>query len=193
MKRIFFGAIVVVLTSGMCVLAGAQSENSSLGDYARSIKKNKPQESKAAAKVYDNDNLPTTPSISVVGASSAAGESSNQNQSAPGSVSSSDARSAGAENTPQIKPGESVEDRKKAISAWKDKIDAQKQKVEQLAHELDEYQHSNSKTYLPVWPYNRDYQVGLEEKQKALEQARSELSAMQEQAHKAGAPNSAIE
>ena len=49
--------------AGMLVtLAGAQTE--SLGDYARSVRKD---EKPASAKKYDNDNLPTSDKISIVG------------------------------------------------------------------------------------------------------------------------------
>ena len=54
-------AIATLLLLG----AGAASAQS-LGDYARAAKKNKPQVEKAS-RHYDNDNLPTTEQLSVVG------------------------------------------------------------------------------------------------------------------------------
>ncbi len=201
MKRIVFGALAVILVSGMCLTAGAQSEQS-LGDYARSLKKNKAEDAKTSAKVYDNDNLPSTPSISVVGASSSsagAGSASSANgaQNAgakPGdNASGENAKAANADQPPAVKAGESMEDRKKTIDAWKDKIGEQKRKIDQLAKELDDFQHSGTMPTAAVWPYNEKYAQGLADKQKALDQAKADLTALQDQARKAGAPNSVIE
>ena len=55
-------ATLLMLASG----AAAQSQNTSLGDYARSIRKNKP-DTNTASQHYDNDNLPTNGALSVVG------------------------------------------------------------------------------------------------------------------------------
>jgi len=203
MKRIVFGAMAVILFSGFWMMAGAQTEPS-LGDYARSLKKNKPEDAKSAAKVYDNDNLPSTPSISVVGGSSpaagtaapSAADTTNQTTAAKtgDNGSGADAKAtADADRPPAVKPGESIEDRKKTIDAWKDKIGEQKRKIDQLAKELDDFQHSGTMPTTAVWPYNEKYAQGLADKQKALDQAKSELSALQDQARKAGAPNSVIE
>ena len=52
----------VILTSVLATVAGAQSQP--LGDYARSVRKD---EKPASAKKYDNDNLPTSDKISIVG------------------------------------------------------------------------------------------------------------------------------
>ncbi len=195
MKRIIFAAITVILISGLCVTAGAQSEPSSLGDYARSIRKSKPQETRTAAKVYDNDNLPSTPSISVVGASSGTAAGADNQNAAPKADENAPAgdTKANVEDTPKLKPGESMEDRKKAISAWKDKIDEQKKKVDQLAKEVDDFKQAGTMPTVAVWPYNEKYQQGLADKQKALDAARADLAALQDQARKAGAPTSAIE
>ena len=63
MKRIAYVFLAEIVLSGMLVtLAGAQSEP--LGDYARSIRK---EDKKEVGKKYDNDNLPTTDKISIVG------------------------------------------------------------------------------------------------------------------------------
>jgi hypothetical protein len=45
----------------------AQSENQSLGEYARTARKGKSGSSAAAPRVYDNDNLPIEGAVSVVG------------------------------------------------------------------------------------------------------------------------------
>ena len=64
MKRIGYVVLAEIVLAGVLVsLAGAQSSES-LGDYARSVRK---EEKKGSAKKYDNDNLPATDKISVVG------------------------------------------------------------------------------------------------------------------------------
>lgn len=198
MKRIVLGALAIVIVAGVSGNAAAQSEPS-LGDYARTLKKDKEQDQKTAAKVYDNDNLPSTPSISVVGNSSTsagtsapAGSDANQNAATTTNENGSSA-DAKADDTPKIKPGESVSDRKKTIDAWKDKIGEQKKKVDQLAKDLDDFQHSGTMPTAAVWPYNQKYQQGIADKQKALDQAKADLSSLQDEARKAGAPSSAIE
>ena len=69
MKRIACSGIGLVLTLGLLGLsAGAQdqgSQNLSLGDYARQVKKAPGATSKP--KVFDNDNLPTSDKLSIVG------------------------------------------------------------------------------------------------------------------------------
>src|SRR5215469_2736826 len=51
--------------------AAAQTENQSLGEYARVVRKNKPAPSASVPKVYDNDNMPVTATLSIVGNSDA--------------------------------------------------------------------------------------------------------------------------
>ena len=197
MKRIVLGAMAIILVAGVFGNAAAQSEQP-LGDYARSVKKDKEQDQKTAAKVYDNDNLPSSPSISVVGNSSSAGTGApavtdtNQNAAAKTDENGSSANTK-ADDTPKIKAGESASDRKKTIDAWKDKIQEQKKKVEQLTKDLNDFQHSGTMPTAAVWPYNQNYQQGLADKQKALDQAKADLSSSQDEARKAGAPSSAIE
>lgn len=210
MKRTLLGALAVAFfATGVVVAAGAQSsDSSSLGDYARSIRKDK-QEAKATAKVYDNDNLPAETKISVVGSPSAAGanDSASAGAAAPNTSSASDANKDNSakgdsssantdaaqppsdDPTKKITPGQSREDRQKAYDAWKDQIDNQRKKIDQMKQEIDAYQHS---TALP-WPNNEKYTQGLAEKQKALDQAKATLSDLEEQARKAGVPSSMIE
>ena len=64
MKRIAYVFLAEIVLTGMLVgVSGAQSEP--LGDYARSIRKE--DKAPASAKKYDNDNLPSSDNISVVG------------------------------------------------------------------------------------------------------------------------------
>lgn len=165
--------------------AQAQSDAPSLGDYARAQKKSKAQAAKPASTVYDNDNLPSATSISVVGGA-AAGDA--------GAATKTDANAAQPQNqddASKVKVGQSAQDRQKTYDSWKQKIDAQKEKIDQLNHDLDEAKnHPASTTTVPVWPYNQSYQTDVTEKQKALDAAKAELDQMQDDAHKEGVPNS---
>jgi hypothetical protein len=188
MKRVILsGLAVIALALGVCVTAVAQSqpqpETQSLGDYARTLKKNKSQATKPAGTVYDNDNLPSTTSLSVVGANS---DSTGAAASTPAA---NTAQQQNGDDPSKVKAGQSVENRQKAYDSWKQKIDAQKQKIDQLAHDLDDAKNKPQPT-VAVWPYNTDYQKGVDEKQKALDEARAQLDQMQEDARKQGVPSS---
>ena len=68
MKRSFLlwvAGMVVTVMAG--TIAAAQSQTQPLGDYARAAKKAKNPSAAGTPKVYDNDNLPQSTSISVVG------------------------------------------------------------------------------------------------------------------------------
>jgi hypothetical protein len=179
MKRIaYIGVLVGLLVS----LAGAQS--GSLGDYARKARKeNKP----IATKKFDNDNLPKTDKLSVVGSIPAddaqAGVPSDQAQNSTGMQTSA------AANKP--KPDE-----------WKGKIADQKSKLDMLSRELDvaqrEYRlraaamYGDAGTRLRnqgAWDKeDADYKKQIADKQQALDDAKKSLDDMQEQARKAGVP-----
>lgn len=215
MKRLFIGSTAAAcLLIAFSALSGAQTSAPSLGDYARSVKQNKPQATKAPAKVYDNDTIASSTAISVVGsapqtvadnkdASSADAKTADAKTSDQSDVKTADTKSsdktpaadskAGDKKAPEIKPGQSLEDRQKAFEVWEKKIAEQKKKVDQLARELNDYQHNSTLAQVSVWPENQKYGQGLAEKQKALDQAKAELSDLQERARKAGAPASIAE
>jgi hypothetical protein len=65
----------LVLASFAAVAAHAQTNNN-LGDYARQVRKQKAQ-STPATKKFDNDNLPATEKLSVVGETSASAADAN--------------------------------------------------------------------------------------------------------------------
>src|SRR5690348_4989001 len=73
MKRSFLLWVAVVIVTVMAgTIAGAQSQSQPLGDIARAVKKTKnPSAATGTPKVYDNDTLPRSTSISVVGDTSA--------------------------------------------------------------------------------------------------------------------------
>jgi hypothetical protein len=182
MKRTKCMAIATLL---LLAVSGAAAQ--SLGDYARTVRKNKPEPS-SASRHYDNDNLPTDQALSVVGPPP-----------------SSDAN-ADAAKPATVDPAPTAADRQKAADEkqkvadeWKKKIDDQKKKVDSLNHELDLDQremrlraaaaYTDPSVTVRDVNWNKDderYKSDLEEKQKAVAAARQELDEMQEKAHKAG-------
>src|SRR5580704_5036080 len=172
MKHTKYMTIATLLVLGVSG-AGAQS----LGDYARSVRKNKPEPT-VASRHFDNDNLPTGDTLSVVGPPP-----------------SNDAGAATAKAA--AAPGPSAQ--QKTADEWKQKLDDQKQKVDALNHELDldqrEVRLRTAAAYTDPTisvrnvEWNKDdarYKSDIEAKQKALDEARQQLDDMQEQAHKAG-------
>jgi hypothetical protein len=159
---------------GISGAAAAQS----LGDYARAIRKNKPEPS-ATTRHFDNDNLPTDQTLSVVGPTPAANASS---------------------TTPAPDPGAAAVERQKTADAWKDKLAKQQDKINALSHELDldqrEYRLRAASYYADAGSRLRDaadadkqdadYKNEVEAKQKAIEGAQQELTDMLEQARKDG-------
>lgn len=205
MKRVVLGSMAaIVLMIALSAMVHAQAQSASLGDYARSVRQNKPQATKAPAKVYDNDNLPSS-TISVVGATAptsvdAAKDSTDGKQpdakaddKTAASAPKTDEKPAEKKASTEIKPGQSPEERKKAFDGWKTRIAEQKKKVDQLAHDLDDFQHNSTLAQVSLWPETQKYGQGLADKQKALAQAKAELSDLREQARKAGVPASVAE
>jgi uncharacterized coiled-coil protein SlyX len=167
-------AIVTLLLLGV---GGAAAQ--SLGDYARAIRKDKAEPS-STTRHYDNDNLPATEGLSVVGPAPEADANAGQ-KAAP--VDSSAAAAA----------------RQKTADEWNDKIAKQKAKVDSLNHEIDLSQrelrvraaalYSDPSISARSLEWNKDdakYRSEIETKQKDLDAARQQLDEMQEQAHKAG-------
>ena len=197
MKRIGYVVLAEIVLAGVLVsLAGAQSSDS-LGDYARSVRK---EEKKGAAKKYDNDNLPATDKISVVG--NAQPETDNGDTNAPSTADANAAQpgDSSAGSTPDAQPGAEkkpeVSDAQKANDDWKKKIDEQKAKVDLLAREMDvtqrEYRLRAAAFYADAgnrlrgsgtWDKeDAQYKQQIAQKQKALDDAKKALADMQEQA-----------
>jgi hypothetical protein len=184
MKRtitIMAGAILLLGASAAWAQSSASS-GQSLGDVARSVRKKKTQ-SEPTTKVYDNDNLPKTETLSVVGPEPA---SAAEQQAAA----QQEAANKAAEN----------EKRQQAASEIAQKLDAQKAKIDALSHELDldqrEYRLRAAAFYSDAGVRLRDsaqwdkddahYKADIEAKQKALDDAKAQLTALQEEARKAG-------
>jgi chromosome segregation ATPase len=205
MKRItYFGIAFALSTILLAVTAVAQTSLSApdqppLGDYARKIQKNSAAAGavKAKPKVFDNDNLPTTDKLSIVGAQPPANA---------GVATPADADKAAAE----AKAASSEDDqaKKQAVwKSWKDKLTAQKDSIDLASRELDvlqrEYQLRAAAMYADAgnrlrnsgqWDKQEsEYKQKIADKQKTVEDAKQKLEDMQEEARKAGVPSSMID
>lgn len=181
-KLMAIGTLLLLGVSG----AAAQS----LGDYARAARKKK-VEPTTATRHYDNDNLPTNETLSVVGPPPPATPNPGQG-------------AANASSTPATKaaadPAAAAAERQKTADEWKKKLDQQKQKLDSLNHELDleqrEFRLRAAAFYGDAGTRLRDsaqfdkddmqYKSDVDGKQKAIGAARQEFDEMQEQARKAG-------
>jgi hypothetical protein len=191
------------------------SSGSSLGAYARQVRKDPGTTSKP--KVYDNDNLPREDKLSVVGtatpsdnsAAAAPADSDNATtaNAAPASgeaKAGADAKTAAEVKPPTIAPGEDEAAKQAAWKQWGDKIAGQKDQIDMLGRELDvlqrEYQLRAAAMYADVgnrlrnsgdWDkQDADYKQKIADKQKALDDAKQKLEDIQEEARKAGTPSS---
>jgi len=194
MKRTFY-----VMFAACCLAGTLAAAQSSLGDYARTVRKDKEQKP-AAAKKYDNDNLPRQDKLSVVGNApdtTAAAPAGDQANAAPTNADST-------AKEPEVKSGQSAEDRQKAYADWQTKITEQQGQVDLLSRELDvqqrEYRLRAAAFYADAGARLRDaaiwdkqdaqYKQQIAQKQKALDAAKQHLQDLQEQARKSGVPAS---
>ena len=182
MKHMAIGTLLLLGVSG----AAAQS----LGDYARAARKTKPEPS-STSRHYDNDNLPTTEHLSVVGPPPAGDANAGQG--------TENANSTQAAKAAAVDPAAAAAERQKTADEWKTKLDKQKEKIDSLNHELDLDQrelrlraavmYSDPGISVRSVQWDKDearFKSDVDAKQKALDAARQELDEMQEQAHKAG-------
>jgi hypothetical protein len=218
MKRIVNVYFVTVLLAGaICVTATAQTSTTgqepSLGSYARAVKKDK----KPSAKTFDNDNMPMEDTLHVVGSSArqtADAQAPAPTQDAADQVEGGNKAPAPgsravkiAPEKEQVTPGESAEDRQKVYDKWQDKLGDQQQKVDMLSREIDvmqrEYKLKVADMYGDAgsrlrnesnWDkQDTDYKQKIEEKQKALGDAKQSMDDMQEDARKSGVPSAVVE
>ena len=199
MKRMAYVLLAEVVFAGMLVaVSGAQSEP--LGDYARSVRK---EEKTGAAKKYDNDNLPTTDNISVVGTATDSTGPEDANP-AP-EASSAKPEDGAAATTPASQNAAKTadgSDAQKVNDEWKKKIADQQGKVDLLSRELDvtqrEYRLRAAAFYADAGNRLRNqgswdkedaqYKQDVAKKQKAVDDAKKALDDLKEQARKAGVP-----
>ena len=203
---LYFWPAAVVTMVAVSIMAAAQSQptSSSLGAYARAVKKTQKQE-KTSGKVYDNDNLPRNSSVSVVGGSTAPASDKDQDADAAKDGEKSD---AGAKaDAAQVKPGQAAEEREKAFAVWKTRLNEQREQLSLLSRELDVlkrehdlkasefYYDTARRTQNPTGFAAEDekYKKQIAEKQEKVDAAKAKLDDLQEQARKAGAPSSVRE
>jgi len=192
---------------GLLILAGllagvAAAQEGSLADAARLHKRQ--QEGKpVATKVFTNDNLPTTESISTVGAPS--NDAPTDNTVTEGQAAHSDANQAAPKDgaSPDGKPADAAKERQKTWEDWRDKIQKQKAAVEQMQKDADEierqyrlttgnyYNSAQQRIYDGAQMAKEDaaYREDMEKKKKALEEAKQKVDDLQEQARRAGVPS----
>ena len=199
MKRINCIWMAGLVLAGLLVsLSSAQS----LGDYARSVRKDKTPKP-SAVKQYDNDNLPKSDKLSIVGnaeapkadADTAKPNDEDADENAPNAQAKSSA-AKDAESNP-------ASDRDKSNREWQQKIKDQKNKVDLLSRELDvmqrEYKLRAAAFYADAgnrlrsqgeWDKeDASYRQKIADKQNTLNEAKQKLDDTQEQARKAGVPS----
>jgi hypothetical protein len=201
-KCIGLGFVLASLTILLGSPARAQTtssapDQSSLGDYARKVRKD--PAAKAKPKVFDNDNLPTDDKLSIVGPQPPAADASDKTAAA-------DSKDAAA-----AKPAASSDDEKAkkqaAWKVWQDKLTAQKDSIDLASRELDvtqrEYQLRAAVMYADAGSRIRnsaqwdkedaEYKQKIADKQKAVDDAKQKLDDMKEQPRKAGVPSAMID
>jgi hypothetical protein len=219
MKRIARNGIGLVLALGLFgLMAAGQSQpasstqsatsGSSLGDYARQIRKD--TGTNAKPKVYDNDNLPTDDKLSIVGPPPTAAENSDESKTDESGAASTETKPAGEakasaeKSAPPAKLPEDETAKQAAIKQWSDKLSDQKNEIDLNQRELDvlqrEYQVRAAAMYGDVgnrlrnsadWDkQDAQYKQQIADKQKSLDDAKQKLDDLQEQARKAGVPES---
>ena len=188
MKHNFLSRSVLTLGLSIILPAAIFAQQPSLGDAARQARKNKQAE--PAKKVITNDDLAPGKSASDTSAAS--------QPAAP----VADASKAKSDDQAKL----SGDEQAKLDKEWQDKISAQKDQIALLERELDVLQRENklraatfyadagnrlrdSKKYAED---DRKYQDNVAAKQKAIDDAKTTLEQMKEDARKAGASPSAI-
>ena len=194
--RIAAATLATMMTSFACA-QDTPAQQQPLGDYARALRKDKKP---TVAKQFDNDTLPTQDKLSVVGTETAGSTQAADNTQPPAATTGDDKPSA-------VKPGESADERQKTYNEWKDRLTAEKEKLDLLSRELDvaqrEYQLRAAAMYADAgnrlrnsgsWDKeDADYKKKIDEKKKAVDDAKQEMESMQEDARKAGVPTSVRE
>jgi hypothetical protein len=208
MKRVAYMSLVFGLFtvlagfSAMAQTSTAAPDQSSLGSYARSVRKDTTTTAKAKPKVFDNDNLPTDDKLSVVGDPAKATTAENTSaEPAEKSAAPTDNKDA-AGSKPAGSPEDDEAKKQAAWKTWQDKLAGQKSTIDLASRELDvlqkEYQLRAAAMYADVGNRMRnaaqwdkedaDYKQKIADKQKAVEDAKQKLDDMQEEARKAGVP-----
>lgn len=178
----------------------------SLGQYARQVRKE--PDSKGKPKVFDNDNLPKTDKLSIVGnAAAPAPEPAAEEkpaETANGTAAAGNEAKAQVSTPPTDTSKMDQAAKEAAWKQWGDRIADQQKQIDLVQRELDvlqrEYQVRAAAMYADVgnrlrnsadWDkQDAQYKQQIADKQKALEDAKQKLEELQEQARKAGVPSS---
>lgn len=186
-----------LLLLGTGLLAGvAAAQSDSLADAAR---KHKEQQAgkPVATKVYTNDNLPSTETVSTVG------KPIDSNAAAPADGQAAAGDPAAAAGKDGSKPADDSKSRQKTWEDWRDKIQKQKAAVEQMQKENEDTQReyrlttsnymnsAQQRLYDGAAMAKEDaaYKQQMEQKQKAIEDAKQKIDDLQEEARRAGVPS----
>lgn len=143
---------------------GVEDKTTSLADVA---KKSRDAKTATAKKVYDNDTMPTTGGVSVVGAKSV------------------------SQPTYYQQPADPVRDQKMIDNQWHNQLEGQKAQISNLERQLDvaEKNEAASAHYYAVNDNQRytQYKAQVDSLKQQIEDAKKRLADMQDEAHKAGA------
>ena len=206
----------VILVMGCIVFGAAIARAQSLGDYAKSVRKEKAQPS-ATAKHFDNDNMPKSDHLTVMG-QPAAPEAAKDETKRDGDTdqpkadaketdkTEAESTAASDKQAPSAKEKDKDEnaEKQKAWDEWKKRLQAQKNEIATLEKDLDltnrEYRLRAAAMYADAgnrlrnsaeWDKeDRDYKAQIAQKEKAIEDAKSKLESLKEDARKDGVPNS---
>jgi uncharacterized coiled-coil protein SlyX/cell division protein FtsL len=220
MKRIASIALGSLLSLGLITLemaaqsqtqssgqsnSSVASQGTSLGDYARQIRKSSPNTEKP--KVFDNDNLPKDDKLSVVGTPASGDQPPPADESSAnsgGADKASTTKAAGEQPAAGQSSSQDKGEKEAAIKQWEEKIAAQKDSIDLMSRELDvlqkEYQLRAAAFYADAGNRLRNeaawdqedakYKQEIADKQKAIDDAKQKLDDLQEEARKAGMPSS---
>jgi hypothetical protein len=176
-------------------VAGAMSFSAyaqSLGDAAREARAEKP--ATPQTKVFTNDNLPTTGSISVLGTAAPTPSASSSDKAAkPAAAAAATASDPAAKQKEADKIKDQIESQKGEISRLERELDisTREWKLRQAAYYADA---GNQLRDPAAWAATeRKYNDETAAKKQALDDARQKLEDLQDQARKAGMSSSATE
>ena len=207
MKRSYYIG-TLILTGLLAGVAAAQSD--SLADAAR-LHKQQQAGKPTAAKVFTNDDLPSTETISTVGpkaeepvvhmATDGGREIPVESSAAPANAGTTSG--AAKDEATKAKPADEAKERQKTWEDWRSKIEKQKALAEQLEKDNEEierqfklttgnyYNSAQQRIYDGAAMQKEDaaYHEQMEQKKKALAEAKQKIDDLQEEARRAGVPS----
>jgi hypothetical protein len=186
------------LCCGFTTALGQQPQ--SLGDYARAVRKT---DKKGSSRQFDNDNLPKTEKLSVVGKATTEPDDKPAKDAEATPDGKTDKSPDQLDSAKSTDKGGADDAKQKASEEWKQKITAQKSKVDLLTRELDvlqrEYRLRAAAFYADAGNRLRDqaawdkedarYKQQIADKQMSIDDAKQQLEDLQENARKAGVPS----